>query len=225
MRSKRAISWGLAATALGLAALGSPALAGVVNLATGYSGGVLAASGDQPDDNWTVANAPNYKAAPVAYTVFPNNADSGACCGWVANGPGSDWIAADPDTVANGNATYTFTFDLTAAEAASASITGGQWTIDDAGTLTLNGHVLSTLSGGSWTSLNPFTAASSDFVAGRNTLVMQTTNADDFIDAARLQGDVVYAVPEPATWAMLILGVGMIGAVARRRREGLFIAA
>src|SRR5262249_25476639 len=29
------------------------------------------------------------------------------------------------------------------------------------------------------------------------------------------------AVPEPATWAMLILGVGMIGLAARRRRAGL----
>lgn len=32
------------------------------------------------------------------------------------------------------------------------------------------------------------------------------------------------AVPEPATWAMLILGFGVIGAASRRRRQGLTYA-
>lgn len=31
-------------------------------------------------------------------------------------------------------------------------------------------------------------------------------------------------VPEPATWAMLILGVAMIGFATRRRREGVAVA-
>jgi opacity protein-like surface antigen len=35
----------------------------------------------------------------------------------------------------------------------------------------------------------------------------------------------ITAVPEPATWAMLLLGVGMIGFAARRRREGVAIVA
>lgn len=33
------------------------------------------------------------------------------------------------------------------------------------------------------------------------------------------------AVPEPATWAMMILGLGLIGFVARRQREGMAVAA
>jgi hypothetical protein len=33
------------------------------------------------------------------------------------------------------------------------------------------------------------------------------------------------AVPEPATWAMMILGMGLIGFAARRRRAGLALAA
>ena len=33
------------------------------------------------------------------------------------------------------------------------------------------------------------------------------------------------AVPEPSTWAMLILGVALVGAAARRRRRGLAVAA
>jgi len=32
-------------------------------------------------------------------------------------------------------------------------------------------------------------------------------------------------IPEPATWAMLILGVAMIGFTARRQREGMAAAA
>lgn len=35
----------------------------------------------------------------------------------------------------------------------------------------------------------------------------------------------VTSVPEPATWAMMILGMGGMGAVLRRRREGAFAAA
>jgi hypothetical protein len=30
----------------------------------------------------------------------------------------------------------------------------------------------------------------------------------------------VQAIPEPTTWAMMILGFGAVGAVARRRRAG-----
>jgi hypothetical protein len=32
-------------------------------------------------------------------------------------------------------------------------------------------------------------------------------------------------VPEPASWAMLIAGFGLVGAVARRRQQGLAITA
>jgi len=32
------------------------------------------------------------------------------------------------------------------------------------------------------------------------------------------------AVPEPATWAMMIAGFGLIGAAARRRRSGMAAA-
>ena len=173
------------------------ASAATINLATGFSGGALATSGDQSDDHWTVANATNFKNAPVSYTVFPSNADWGTG-GWVANGPNSDWIAADPDNVANGTATFFYTFTLTASQAATASLSGGAWAIDDAGELQLNGHVLSTLGYANWQQLNAFSAPSSDFKAGVNTLVMQTTSADNNQDGARLEGVVNYgAAPAP----------------------------
>lgn len=41
--------------------------------------------------------------------------------------------------------------------------------------------------------------------------VMDLTGAFDVLTAG---------VPEPATWAMVILGLGLIGMAARRRRDG-----
>jgi hypothetical protein len=35
----------------------------------------------------------------------------------------------------------------------------------------------------------------------------------------------ISAVPEPATWSMLFLGVAMIGFAARQRREAVAVAA
>ena len=61
--------------------------------------------------------------------------------------------------------------------------------------------------------------------AGNARLAFYTTSADNIgplIDNVRL--DVTPAVPEPATWAMMILGFGAIGGMMRgsnRRRAGL----
>jgi hypothetical protein len=42
--------------------------------------------------------------------------------------------------------------------------------------------------------------------------------------AGSASGDVVGGVPEPATWAMMLIGFGSLGAVLRRRRQGLALA-
>ena len=39
------------------------------------------------------------------------------------------------------------------------------------------------------------------------------------------EGTFTLSVPEPATWAMTILGLGLIGLAARRRRGALVLAA
>ena len=47
---------------------------------------------------------------------------------------------------------------------------------------------------------------------------------DDPADGAGLKLNVASAVPEPAAWAMMIAGFGMIGAMIRRRRAALVAA-
>ena len=63
------------------------------------------------------------------------------------------------------------------------------------------------------------------FVAGSNTLTFKYTGASQGLndEAWGLQNVVVSgnAVPEPAEWAMLVMGVVLVGAVVRRRRIAL----
>lgn len=49
--------------------------------------------------------------------------------------------------------------------------------------------------------------------------------ADRTAGTAEITQIVVSGVPEPSTWAMLVLGVAMIGIAGRRRRQGGFLAA
>ena len=45
-----------------------------------------------------------------------------------------------------------------------------------------------------------------------------------YVDNSRVLGSIT-AVPEPATWAMSILGLGLVGAAARQRRSARPVAA
>ncbi|MBS0362944.1 MAG: PEPxxWA-CTERM sorting domain-containing protein [Proteobacteria bacterium] len=44
---------------------------------------------------------------------------------------------------------------------------------------------------------------------------------DDFGAVSNISEAVVAAVPEPATWALMLLGFGGLGATLRRRRRSL----
>ena len=48
-----------------------------------------------------------------------------------------------------------------------------------------------------------------------------TIVSTEFIDNVALNVTPSVAVPEPASWAMLIAGFGLVGAAARRRRTAL----
>jgi hypothetical protein len=88
-------------------------------------------------------------------------------------------------------------------------------------------------------------AATGTFAAGTNsgtstlTFNERTARFDRFIFTTRVGGDFSYLgtlgqdyridsisgiVPEPGTWAMLVLGFGLVGATARRRRPATVLA-
>lgn len=206
--------------ALIVAIVAPTARATSVNLATGLdAAGNLITSGGVNDVNWTVTPDPTYSPTGIPQTVFPNNADWFG--DWASNGPNSDWIARDANVTNNGPAPYSFyrTFTLTAAELSSATIIGGAWAIDDSGTLSLNGNTLSTLGTGAWGGLTSFSATTSDFVVGANTLAITMTYDDEYLEAVRLQGTLSFngsSVPEPSTLAMGTAALA-IGAVMVRR--------
>ena len=63
------------------------------------------------------------------------------------------------------------------------------------------------------------------FTATGSTTTLSFTERDGAGNAGVLLDDVsVVAVPEPATWAMMIAGFGLVGGVARRRRAVLATA-
>jgi hypothetical protein len=165
-----------------------------VDVSTGLdSSGNIQHKGGSLDANWTVTGASNPFDPPNAYVVNKASADWGhGPPAWVANGPYSSWIAANPFAENGNGPMMTFTNKFYVATPSTAVIIGGAWTADDQGTLSLNGHLLSTLRIGDWTHLHAFSTTASDFVAGWNTLTMHVPT-DSFDDGARLRGWLVGA--------------------------------
>jgi hypothetical protein len=60
-----------------------------------------------------------------------------------------------------------------------------------------------------------FTGTGSDTIA----VAAQNTASEFYIDDISVTGSAVAAVPEPATWAMMLVGFGGLGAAMRRRRS------
>jgi len=181
----------------------------------------LISSGGVTDAHWTSTTDVTYDPTGIAQTVFSNDADWFG--GWVANGPSSDWIARNAGVTNNGPAPYSFstTFDLTGYDLSTIALSGF-WTIDDQGTLNLNGNQISSLGDGNWGSLASFTAHNSDFVAGLNTLSITITADDEFLEGVRLQGDVTGSasgVPLPAAESGAAVLMALVGVWSLRSRR------
>lgn len=144
---------------------------------------------------------------------------------WMANDGISKWItptasqAQSFDAGSAGTYTYSLSFDLSGYKADTASFSG-RVAADNSVVVLLNNQTISSASG--FTSWSGF-AANGGFVAGVNKLDFVVTNwAQNGGNPTGLRveftGSTVTPVPEPETYAMLLGGLALLGAIARRRK-------
>jgi hypothetical protein len=222
------IASGLALTAMSASAAG---IEGLYNTGEGFSAG-------QIDTHYTFASISGTATGTDGFGVVTKNG-AYPFPYWQANSEVSSWLAPTAnagqsyDGSKNGVYKWTLTFDLTGYDIESAFFSG-KWWADDTGYIQLNGSTIST--GAGYRSATSF-AASAGFVEGINTLDFYVTNlaratgnptgirvefGESFAEELIVEQPPVIPspsvpVPEPETYAMLLAGLAMIGAIARRR--------
>ena len=195
-----------AATIVGLCNTGTViATAGCATTATG------------PDANWTLAGG----TAQAKDTIN---------VAWIANDAASRWITpfTDPnqttDPSTDGTYSYSLNFDLTGFQPGTASFLGRFAVDNSVNFIKLNGTTLAAAGGGfgNWTGFG----ANAGFNAGINTLTFNVKNiAQNGGNPTGLRVEflesTVAVVPEPATWAFMILGFGLVGGAMRSRKANV----
>jgi hypothetical protein len=211
------------ATAAALFALPAAAvvpIAGLVN--TGQvSGGGTVTVGIVQEQNWVL----NTEVTPWNSGVN-NDFPIGP---WLLEDSVSRWITPTSNVADNfdpevpGFYNYTLSFDLTGFLPGTASFNGRFAVDNELDSITLNGNPVTQGGAGGFSFWTSF-ASAGGFVAGPNTLQFTVRNLAGSGNPTGLRveilGSAVTAagVPEPASWALLIAGFGLIGAMARRRR-------
>ena len=209
----------LAGLALALTVIAVPAGAAVLTdlYSTGVdAAGVALVGGDGTvDPHYTVTSSDiSGVVTPVAAQTYYNGA-------YAAESAASRWISYSGSPFAGvGNVSIATTFDLTGFDASTASISG-LWGVDNDGEIFLNGVTtgitLTGSNGSNFTVLHAF-SITSGFVSGVNTLSFAVFDSGSPLAVrAELTGNAT-AVPEPATWGLMIAGFAMTGFAARRRR-------
>ncbi|ANV99245.1 PEPxxWA-CTERM sorting domain-containing protein [Bradyrhizobium icense] len=191
------------------------AITGLFNTGVDASGSALGSDG-LADPHYLITNstigAPINSPA-VTYT-HPAYALNDGNSRWVSNS-----FNGSPGF---GTVDFTLTFDLTGLNAATAQISGS-WGADNFGTIFLNGVNTGITNFTFGFFLSPF-AINSGFVSGTNTLTFQIRDFDEHlafrVDNISGTADVLTAaVPEPSTWAMMLLGFAGVGFIAYRRKS------
>ena len=202
---------------------------GLYNTGVTSTGAVLAKNGDT-DSHWTITPAnTGVTRAATTYNVDPNGCTY-ACTSDAA------WLGVSG--TGNQSYSYSLNFDLTGLDAATASLSG-LFGVDNEASIFLNGHLIGSFladhdtsqnSYDAFQTLHQFSASAADFVAGMNTLTFFVTDYDapSALVVSGLGGTAAHlgnggdhdsgAVPESATWAMMLAGFGLTGAAMRRSR-------
>jgi hypothetical protein len=177
------------------------------------------------DNAWSITGGSSAPAnSGTAYVNGPHP-------NWVPNSGISSWITPfDPfnqntDPLADG--TYHFQTTFTVTGSTLGAFFTGQFAADNViSQFLLNGNVIYTGPGSPNSQFSSWTAfgATSNFLLGANTLEF------DLVNYAQPGGGnpaginvqfLTAAVPEPSTWAMMILGFLGVGFVAYRRKSGM----
>lgn len=186
---------------------------GLVNTGVGASG--------TADTHYALSSASTASTVPV---ITYNN--QWPISPWIGNDATSKWITptADQsqsfDAWSSGTYTYSLSFDLSGFKAGTASFSG-RMAADNAVTVLLNSHTISSASG--FTGWSAF-ASNGGFIDGVNTIEFVVTNwAQNGGNPTGLRVEftdsTVAPVPEPETYAMLLGGLALVGAIARRRKS------
>ena len=213
-----------------------PAMAATITL---YNTGVDASGTPlaslSPELHYQVISSPVGAFTPTAidssftvpgYTALPFSQ-------WLGDNGISNWISTTPMGLApSGIYDFRLSFSLAGLDAASASISGRVAADDWLNDVLLNGASTGISAGvndystGAYTAWTPFTI-SSGFQSGTNTLDFIVNNYFDTsatglrVEMAGSANTASGAVPEPASWAMMILGLGVAGAALRRQRQNV----
>jgi hypothetical protein len=187
---------------------------------TGVDASGVTVTGHVADLHWHLSDGTAYTGGTAG--AFPQDFY------WLADNAASRWLSPTTnaaDDVAAGVYIYSTTFLLTGFNLATASISG-QFLGDNSVTSVLLNGVQIASGPGSYSSFTAFSTAL-NFVADLNTLTFVTYNADGpggvRVEVSGTADAIVVvppetAVPEPATWALMLVGFGMVGFTARRRR-------
>lgn len=209
----------LAAALLSLSSAASAIIIpGVYNTGLAAGGGALALGDGQTDAHYTVTatNAAGVTVGNSALTYY-----NGA---YLEDGPMSRIVNATGN--GNGDAgtstTFSTTFSLAGYDSMNATLSG-QALFDNFGEIFLNGNqVGGTITG--FGSLAPFGTNSNFFLAGLNTLsfVLHNEGGPEAFQVAGLTvtaAPLVGGVPEPASWALMVMGFGLVGSSLRKRSQ------